>query len=98
MGRVFSILCFIHPLPPMGYSHLSQGESLLQQNITAPADCPPETGGTSEAEGVDSFHFSVFTFPFIKAEGVDVFTFPFNKPPSNVGNAATHLCFTMVVG
>ena len=28
--------------------------------------CPPETGGTrSEAtEGVDSFHFSVFTFPF----------------------------------
>ena len=22
-------------------------------------DCPPETGGTSEAEGVDSFPFSV---------------------------------------
>ena len=43
----------------MGYSHLSQGESLLQQNITAPADCPPETVRTSEAEGVDVFHLSV---------------------------------------
>ena len=50
---------FIHPLPPAGYSHLSQGESLLQQNITAPVDCPPETGGTSEAERVDVFHLSV---------------------------------------
>ena len=25
-------------------------------------DCPPETGGTSEAEGVDSFPFSPFRF------------------------------------
>ena len=41
----------------MRYSYLSQGESLLQQNITAPADCPPETGGTSEAEGVDGLSF-----------------------------------------
>ena len=50
-----------HPLPPTGYSPLSQGESLLQQNITAPADCPPETGGTRSVatEGVDSFHFFV---------------------------------------
>ena len=51
---------FIHPLPPAGYSPLSQGESLLQQNITAPADCPPETGGTRSVatEGVDNFHLS----------------------------------------
>ena len=61
MGRVFSVLGFIHPLPPAGYSHLSQGESQLQQNITAPADCPPETGGTSEAEGVDGLSF-LFAF------------------------------------
>ena len=61
-------LLFIHPLPTAWYSPLSQGEKvgarLLQEycgyNFTAPADCPPETGGTrSEAtEGVDK------TFPF----------------------------------
>ncbi len=50
---------FIHPLPPAGYSTLSQGESQLLLNITAPADCPPETGGTSEAEGVDVFRLSI---------------------------------------
>ena len=38
---------------------LSQEESQSLQNITAPADCPPETGGTSEAEGVDVFRLSV---------------------------------------
>ena len=45
----------IHPLPPSGYSHLSQGESQLQN--TAPANCPPETGGPRSVatEGVDSF-------------------------------------------
>ena len=52
---------FIHPLPPAGYSHLSQGESQLLQNITAPADCPPETGGTRSVatEGMDVFRLSV---------------------------------------
>ncbi len=70
MGSVFSVLCFIHPLPPAGYSPLSQRESQLQQNITAPADCPPETGGrrgsqfplrrwvkSVATEGVDSLRF-----------------------------------------
>ena len=52
---------YIPPPPPAGYSTLSQGESLLQQNITAPADCPPETGGTRSVatEGVDVFRLSV---------------------------------------
>ena len=57
-------VCFIHPLPPAGYSRLSQGESWLQPwTGTHHTDCPPETGGTrSEAtEGVDSFPFSPFT-------------------------------------
>ena len=32
---------FIHPLPPSGYSALSQGESWLQtETITAPATVP----------------------------------------------------------
>ena len=43
-------------------------ETLLSPTLTAPADCPPETGWTSEAEGVDkTLDFSVdlrFTFPF----------------------------------
>ena len=53
----------IHPLPTTWYSPLSQGEKVnarvLQEDYeyihTAPANCPPETGGTrSEAtEGVD---------------------------------------------
>ena len=29
---------------------------------TAPADCPPETGGTSEAEGVDNQLISLIVF------------------------------------
>ena len=47
--------------------------------ITVVTDCPPETGGTrSEAtEGVDSFPFSLFRFPFIKLRGWMVFRFPF---------------------
>ena len=40
---------FIHPLPPSGYSHLSQGESQLRN--TAPANCPPETGGRAKRRG-----------------------------------------------
>ena len=54
----FSVLSTPSP-PPMGYSHLSQRESQLQKNITAPADCPPETGGTRSVatEGVDSLSF-----------------------------------------
>ena len=60
MGEsVFRSFVLSTPSPPMGYSHLSQGESQLQQNITAPANCPPETGGTSEAEGVDVSRLSV---------------------------------------
>ena len=37
---------FIHPLPPAGYSPLSQGESQLQPGTgTHHTDCPSETGG-----------------------------------------------------
>ena len=39
----------IHPLPPSGYSHLSQGESQLQN--TALANCPTETGGRAKRRG-----------------------------------------------
>ena len=53
LGR--RVVCddIIHPLPPSGYSHLSQGESQLQN--TALANCPPETGGTRSVatEGVN---------------------------------------------
>ena len=36
---------FIHPLPPTGYSRLSQGEKVGESVITVVTDCPPETGG-----------------------------------------------------
>ena len=56
-------VCFIHPLPPAGYSPLSQGESWLQPGTgTHHTDCPPETGWTRSVatEGVDSFALSRF--------------------------------------
>ena len=41
------------PPPPLrGTTPVSGVESVTTEN-TAPANCPPETGRTSEAEGVD---------------------------------------------
>ena len=54
---------FIHPLPLRGLPPVSGGRKWVMA-LAVVTDCPPETGGTSEAEGVDSFPFSVFTFPF----------------------------------
>ena len=38
----FCPLYFIHPLPPAGYSRLSQGESFGYSVVT---DCPSKLGG-----------------------------------------------------
>ena len=56
---------FIHPLPPAGYSRLSQGEKVGESVITVVTDCPPETGGTSEAEGVDGFRYPFVNGPLM---------------------------------
>ena len=36
---------FIHPLPPAGYSHLSQGEKVGDSVRAVVTNCPSETGG-----------------------------------------------------
>ena len=38
----FCLLYFIHPLPPAGYSRLSQGESFGYSVVTG---CPSKLGG-----------------------------------------------------
>ena len=51
------------PSPLRGTTPVSGVESVTTGNI-APADCPPETGWTSEAEGVDKIaHHSPLTVP-----------------------------------
>ena len=55
----------IHPLPSAGYSPLSQGEKVGESVITVVTDCPPETGGTSEAEGVDGFRYPFVNGPLM---------------------------------
>ena len=57
----FCPLYFIHPLPPAGYSRLSQGESFGYSVVT---DCPTKLGGRAKRRGCVSFPFSVFRFPF----------------------------------
>ena len=103
---------FIHPLPPAGYSPLSQGESQLQLEISNWSTdavfrflfspfrlkvvncfryrlrpvftfhlsvftftCPPETGGTSEAEGVDCFSHRFRLRPPFCLKVVDCFRY-----------------------
>ena len=51
---------FIHPLPPLrGTRPCLRGRKLVLA-LAVVTNCPPETGWTSEAEGVDSPQFSVF--------------------------------------
>ena len=52
----------IHPLPPVGDSPCLRGRKWVIA-LAVVTNCPPETGWTSEAEGVDGFPFSVHIVP-----------------------------------
>ncbi len=93
---VFSVLCFIHPLPPMGYSHLSQGGRASYNRISPRQPIAPlRQVGRAKRRG-----WIVFTFPFslfrsLNRRGWMFLAFPFNKPPSNVGNVVRSTNFSI---
>ena len=77
-------MCFF-PFPMSLLSNRSSAHR-FPNDPSVVTDCPPETGATSEAEGVD------YTFPF------SVFTFPFYSIPLNTSAFITSLITSRLVG